>query len=132
MRTTLLVRLCSGVLSYAEFDVHCCPGASCRITLGIGSRLSIACPSGLMRSSGMTLFGNATPVLGSMIGWMVPFVMRVCEKSPARSSAVGRLDRAVTLGRASSVYSCDTKKYVLLFIFRLSYTFGITSGPPKL
>ena len=68
MRMTLFVRLCSGVLSYAEFDVHCWPGARFRIPLGIGSRLSIACPSGLMRSGGMTLFGNAAPVRGSMIG----------------------------------------------------------------
>ena len=39
--------------------------------------------------------GNGWPVSGSMIGWIVPFVIRVCEKSPRRSSSVGRLERVV-------------------------------------
>ena len=60
---------------------------------------------------GMTFPGNAgRRVFGSMIGWMVPLVIRVCEKSPAYLGAVGMLARVIAVGRASSVYSCETKK----------------------
>ena len=80
----------------------------------------------------MTLPGNCRPVSGSMIGWMVPFVTRVCEKSPRRSRSVGRLVRVTFAGRRSSVYSCDAKKYMRFSLRRLSITPGTTTGPPTL
>src|SRR5262245_61853909 len=118
---------------------------------GAFCRLSIAWPSGLMQlivlpqfgllpAAGILLSGNGCPVSGSKICPMlyvalapVPVVMYVCEKSPARSSAVGKLDRAVTVGRRLSANSCEAKKNsFLLFVVRLSYTFGMTTGPPML
>src|SRR4051812_31081409 len=108
MRMLVLVRPCSGVVSYAEFDVHSCPTCRFRIPFGDGKRFSIFWPRELIRPGGMMLPGNCTPVCGSMIGRMLPFVCRVCEKSPPRSAAVGRFTRRVVVGRLSIVYSCDT------------------------
>ena len=68
-----------------------------------------------------------------MIGWMAPLVIRVWEKSPIFSSAVGMLARLVCVGRASSVYSCEAKKntfFLLPPLSRLSMMPGITTGPP--
>ncbi len=80
----------------------------------------------------MTLSGKARPVSGSMIGWMLPLVIRVCEKSPLRSRSVGRFVRVTFAGRRSSVYSCDAKKYTRFSLRRLSITPGTTTGPPML
>ena len=73
-------------------------------------------------------------VSGLVIGWMTPLVVRVCEKSPASSSAVGMLARVIVDGLASSVYSCEPKKYSLRPppLPRLSTSQGITTGPPTL
>ena len=99
-RSTWFVRPWTGVRSYIEFDVHSCPTAGFVMPLAFGSRLSMRWPAGRAADArrgasggGMMFPGNATPVLGSMIGWMVPFVIRVCEKSPAFSSAVGMFVR---------------------------------------
>ena len=64
--------------------------------------------------------------------WSVALPKNVCEKSPRRSSSVGRLDRVTFVGRMSSVNSCDTKKYTFFSLVRLSMSFGITTGPPML
>src|SRR5262245_66232200 len=89
MRITWLVRLCSGVRSYAELDVHSWPARGLRTPLAVGRRFSIFWPSRLMRLAGMTLPGNWRPVRGSMIGWIVPFVIRVCVLSRSFSRDVG-------------------------------------------
>ena len=68
---------------------------------GIGIGPSIALATGLIRSAGITLPGNGSRTMapltvrvvsGSKIttGW--PFAFRVCEKSPARSRAVGSVN----------------------------------------
>ena len=54
------------------------------------------------------------------------------EKSPARSSAVGRFVKARAVGRTSCVDSFDPKKNTFLPLFRLSRRPGMTTGPPRL
>ena len=110
MRRTWFVRPWTGVRSYVEFDVHSWP--ACRVPDAVSRRQLIEHPLAQRVDAicGDDVPGNAAPVVGSMIGWMVPFVIRVCEKSPAFSSAVGMLARVMVVGRASSVYSCEMKK----------------------
>src|SRR5262245_35141487 len=65
-------------------------------------------------------------------GWSVALPKYVCEKSPFRSSSVGKFDRVTVVGRMSSVNSCDAKKENLLSLVRLSTAFGMTIGRPTL
>ncbi len=121
-----------GVKSHIEFEVNSWPGRLSVMPLAVGSRPSIFWPSELIRSAGMTLPGNGCPVRGSMIGWIVPLVTRVCEKSPRFSASVGMFARLTVDGRLSSVYSCEPKKHIFLpeLLPRLSMRPGMTIGPP--
>src|SRR4051794_21356915 len=68
------------------------------VVFGRGNRFSMALPTGLKRLSGTWLPGKhpaapavvqVAPLLGSRTKIGDPFVFTLCEKSPARSSAVG-------------------------------------------
>src|SRR5579872_7475155 len=88
--------------------------------LGRGKKLSMAWPSGLIREAGMMLPGNAAPVVGSIIGVKEPLLLKLWEKLPCRSSAVGVYLFCVPPVTNCPVYSCDQKKNSL-FLFELKW-----------
>src|SRR5262249_55964180 len=67
---------------------------------------------------------------GSLIHTMLPFRSRVCEKSPARSSAVGTRWNVRLPGSCRGSRSCETKKNSLSCLLLKSVPGSIT-GPPS-
>src|SRR5207244_13532644 len=100
---------------------------------GSGKKLCIAWPVLSIRFVGITLPGNCTPLVGSIIdirallGWLFSLL---CEKSPFRSRAVGVYLFCVPPLTNWPVYSCDQKKKS--FFFSVLNTFGMKTGPPTL
>src|ERR1017187_4831563 len=97
--------------------------------LGKGKKLSIAWPNGVMREAGIMLPGNCAPVVGSMIGNKVPLLLKVWEKLPWRSRAVGVYFVWLPPPTNWPVYSCDQKKKS--FFFSVLKCLGMNTGPPK-
>src|SRR5437588_221559 len=96
---------------------------------GSGKKLSIAWPKVVIREDGMILPGNCTPVVGSMIGNRVPLLLRVWEKLPWRSSAVGVYLVWLPPPTNWPVYSWEKKKNN--FFLSVLKCLGIKTGPPK-
>src|SRR6185369_1912645 len=89
------------------------------VALGSGKMLSSLAELGSMRLAGTMLPGKqpellvalqASPVCGSRTGISCPFVFRLCEKSPFRSSAVGTVKLLIGFGDWLGRYSCEKKK----------------------
>src|SRR5215472_16485396 len=93
-----------------KFAVYCWPGDGFTYPFGSGSRLRIACPVGSIMFFGTILPGNGDPVCGFRIGMICPAALRVLEKSPSRSAAVGMFVVMVLVGCAICVNSCEMKK----------------------
>src|ERR1041385_2982199 len=88
-RSMSLRRLYAGVALARKLALYCWPGEGLTYPLGSGSRLRIAAPVGSMTFLGTILPGKGEPVCGFRIGMTCPAVLRVFEKSPPRSAAVG-------------------------------------------
>ena len=112
------------------------------VAFGSGNRFSICRPIGLMRFAGILLSGKqpGPPVLtlhaspcaariGSLIQRTWPALLNVCEKSPARSSAVGMVLSCSVPGSVRGSRSCEKKKNSLSRLWLKSVP-GTRTGPP--
>src|SRR5580765_6902877 len=80
------------------------------VALGIGKMLSSFDEFVSTRFVGMTLPGNAAPVVGSLTAYKVFALLKLCEKLPARSRAVGTVKLDTAFGCWLGRYSCEKKK----------------------
>src|SRR5580765_5858677 len=80
------------------------------VALGIGKIVNNFDEFGSIRLAGITLPGNAAPVVGSLTGYNVFALLKLCEKLPARSRAVGTVKLDTALGCWLGRYSCEKKK----------------------
>src|SRR5215472_16051949 len=96
--------------------------------LDSGKDFSSARPFESSRLVGMTLPGNGAPVLGSLTTISEPFRFSDCEKSPARSSAVGTVTCRSAPGLFTGHPSCDQKKNS--FCRSRFHFLGMKTGPP--
>ena len=79
----------------------------------------------------MMLPGNAMLLLDGSRTWIrLPLLLKLCEKLPARSSAVGVYTFCVLPATNWPVYSWDQKKKSLFL--SLFQCLGINTGPPRL
>src|ERR1035437_8213170 len=101
------------------------------VKFGSGKKLSNDWPTGLRRDAGMMLPGNATLLLfGSRTLIRVPLLLKLLEKSPTRSSAVGVYILCEPPVTNWPVYSWDQKKKSrFLSVFQC---LGMYTGPPML
>src|ERR1051326_906901 len=113
-----------------KFDVYCWPGEGFTYPLGIGRRLRIAEPVGSKLLFGTIFPWKGAPVAGFKMGMTCPAALRVLEKSPLRSAAVGRFAVMVLVGCAICVNSWEMKKNNLRR--SLFHRCGMYAGPPRL
>ena len=74
------------------------------------------------------MFGKVPPSGSLMAAIATPFLSMLCEKSPLRSSSVGKVGVAAVLGFQLAWNSWLQKKNSLFFW--VLKTFGMYSGPP--
>src|SRR6185312_10622314 len=99
------------------------------VKFGSGKKFSTDCPTGLIRFSGILLPGNCWfPFAGSSTRSSVPLLLKLCEKSPARSAAVGVYLNCCEPATNWPVRSCDQKKNA--FLRSRFQCFGMKIGPP--
>ena len=120
------MRVCSGVRSCASFELlYTLSVWSLNTLFGSGARQSSAWPIGFdavrrnhvarelrwpVERVGDDVAASARPTPNCRPACSVALPENVCEKSPVRSSSVGRFVRLMVVGRTSCVNSCDTKK----------------------
>src|SRR3569833_1683997 len=101
------------------------------VKFGSGKKFSTDCPTGLRRLSGILFSGNCSfPLEGSSTCSRVPSLLKLCEKSPVRSSVVGVYLNCCEPATNWPVRSCDQKKNA--FLRSWFQCFGIKIGPPML
>ncbi len=123
------MRLCSGVSFAMKFALYCWFAPRRDVAVRLEQQFRSFCPTGLIRSAGMTLPWNGASRVLIVDDRLVRAVARARGRQArlrkvARPLEVGRIVRRgrSPLGRASCVNSCDPKKNTFFSDVRLSIT----------